>query len=250
MHLKVIACEIAARELYFTAATCRNLVDLELLTQGHHDRPVPGRAAIQERIDAVPEGKYDAIVLGYGLCSRLLDGLVARHTKLIAPRAHDCITLFLGSAERYALRFSEKPGTYYYTSGWIECAQRRGLKFSDWAGAATPAGMPAAPYEEWVRKYGEDQARYLVEEMGRWTAAYTEGTLIRFDFDHTLGLENHVRPLCQARGWEYNEIPGDLTLLQRLLDGQWDEFLTVLPGQRIAATHDDRVIEARPDHVL
>jgi len=96
MFLKVIACEIAARELYHTAARSRNLVDLELLTQGHHDTPRTGQVEIQKRIDAVPAGKYDAIVLGYGLCSSILTRLSTAHTTLVIPRAHDCITFFLG----------------------------------------------------------------------------------------------------------------------------------------------------------
>ena len=43
MFLKVIACEIAVRELYFAASRSPNLVDLEFLTQGYHDIPGTGR---------------------------------------------------------------------------------------------------------------------------------------------------------------------------------------------------------------
>ena len=60
MFLKVIACEIAARELYYAAARSRNLVDLEFLTQGYHDTPNAGRTELQKHIDAVSAGKYDA----------------------------------------------------------------------------------------------------------------------------------------------------------------------------------------------
>ena len=126
MFYKVIACEIAFRELCYAAAQSRNLIDLEFLTQGYHDIPGTGRAEIQKRIDAVPAGKYDAILLGYGLCSTILTGLTTAHTPLVIPRAHDCITFFLGSKERYQECFNAKPGTYYYTSGWLECAKRRG----------------------------------------------------------------------------------------------------------------------------
>ena len=126
MFLKLIACEIAVRELYFTAARSPNLIDLEFLTQGHHDTPALGQKEIQKRIDAVAAGKYDAILLSYGLCSNILVGLTSSHTRLVIPRAHDCITLFLGSKERYQQSFTNQPGTYYFTSGWLECARRRG----------------------------------------------------------------------------------------------------------------------------
>ena len=125
MLIKVIACEILFRELCHCAARSPSLVDFEFLTQGHHDTPKQGRVEIQRRIDAVPAGKYDAIVLGYGLCSNIVTGLVSTHTRLVIPRAHDCISLFLGSKERYQEHFASHPGTYYYTSGWLECLRRR-----------------------------------------------------------------------------------------------------------------------------
>jgi hypothetical protein len=251
MFYKVIACEIAVRELCYAAAGCRNLIDLEFLTQGYHDIPATGRAEIQKRIDAVPAGKYDAILLGYGLCSSILTGLTTAHTRLVIPRAHDCITFFLGSKERYQQCFGSRPGTYYYTSGWLECAKRRGDKGPIWGGASLPAGANAgikAAYEEWVRKYGEDQAKYLMEEMNRWTDSYSHGILIDFDFVKHLKLSEEVRQICTQRGWDYDEIPGDMSLLNKLLDGEWSEadFLVVPPGQRVVATNDDKVIGLEP----
>ncbi len=251
MFCKVIACEIAFRELCYAAARSPNLIDVEFLTQGHHDIPATGRAEIQKRIDAVPAGRYDAILLGYGLCSSILTGLTTAHTPLVIPRAHDCITLFLGSKERYQERFNAKHGTYYYTSGWLECAKRRGNKGAIWGGASLPAGANAnfkAAYEEWVKKYGEDQAKYLMEEMNRWTDSYSHGTLIEFDFAKHLKLREQVQEICKERGWDYDEIPGDMRLFQKLLDGEWPEadFLVVQPGQKVVATNDEMVIGAEP----
>lgn len=248
-YYKVIACEIAFRELSLCAARSPSLVEFEFLTQGHHDTPALGRADIQKRIDAVPAGKFDAILLGYGLCSNILAGLKTLHTPLVVPRAHDCITFFLGSKERYQQRFSDHPGTYYYTSGWLECAQRRGLKEILWAGAAqfgTNDPGASESYQKWVEKYGEEQARFLLEEMGRWANAYSHGTLIQFDFARGLGLEEQVGKICTGKGWQYSEVPGDLSLLQRFLDGDWAErdFLVLPPGQRIAASFDDGIIKA------
>jgi hypothetical protein len=248
MFLKVIACEIAARELYYVAARSQNLVDLEFLTQGHHDTPAIGREEIQRRIHAVPVGKYDAILIGYGLCSKILAGLTTSHTKLVVPRVHDCISFFLGSRERYQQCFTERPGTYYYTSGWLECAKRRENKGSVWGGTSLPAASVLdlkATYDQWVKKYGEDQAKYLVEEMGRWTVAYSDGTLIEFDFLKELKLGQEVKKICAEKGWRYSEIRGDLGLLQQLLDGDWDDgtFLIVRPGQKVVASHDDKIID-------
>ena len=247
--LKVIACEIAVRELYWAAARSQNLVDLEFLTQGHHDTPCTGRLEIQKRIDAVPAAKYDAIILGYGLCSNILTGLTTTHTPLVVPRAHDCITFFLGSKERYQEVFTKRPGTYYYTSGWLECAKRRGEQGSVWGGAGLPAGANTnlkAAYEDWAKKYGEDQARYLLEEMSRWTDAYSHGALINFEFTKHLGLREQAQKICAERGWQYDEIEGDPGLFERLLAGGWADadFLTVRPEQKVTPTFDEKVIAA------
>lgn len=249
LFLKVIACEVAVREIYFAAARSPNLIDLEFLTQGYHDTPAQGLAELQKRIDAVPAGKYDAILLGYGLCSNILAGLGTKHTRLVIPRAHDCITLFLGSKERYQQCFSERPGTYYYTSGWLECARRRGNKTALWGGYALPAAANlglSGMYEQWVAKFGEDQAKYLLEEMSRWNTAYSHGTLIDFDFTKTLKLDEQVRQICQDKGWLFDQIDGDLSLFHRLLDGDWpdSDFLILEPGQKVVATFDDKIIGA------
>src|SRR5262249_55290800 len=99
MRLKVIACEIAKRELEHVAARSKSSIDFEFLPQGYHDVPAAGGQQIQRHIDAVTDGKYDAIVLSYGLCGKILEGLRCAHTQLVIPRAHDCITFFLGSKE-------------------------------------------------------------------------------------------------------------------------------------------------------
>jgi hypothetical protein len=249
MFLKVIACEIAVRELQYTAARSKNLVDLDFLTQGYHDIPATGRDEIQKHIDAVPAGKYEAIVLAYALCSKILVGLKPIHTRLVIPRAHDCITFFLGSKERYQKCFSERPGTYYYTSGWLECATRRGNKGSIWGGASLPANSSLnlqATYEQWVQKFGEDQAKYLLEEMSRWTNAYTHGSLIDFDFLNNLDLARQVQQICTDKGWSYDTIPGSLSLFQAMVDGPWpdSDFLIVQPGQKVVATFDENIIAA------
>jgi len=251
LHLKVIACEIAFREICHLAAGSANLIDLEFLTQGHHDHPEQGRTEVQQKIEAVPPGKYDAILLGYGLCSNILAGLHTAHTPLVIPRAHDCITLFLGSKERYQKLFNTRPGTYYYTSGWLECRRRRGGKATDSLGAFLPAnaiGVLPSTYLQWVEKYGEEKARYLVEVMDRWTEHYTHGALIDYDFTKGLGLTEQVQRICSDRGWKFEQIEGDLSLLQRWLAGDWpeDQFLIVPPSQQVVPTYDEKIVGLSP----
>jgi hypothetical protein len=131
----------------------------------------------------------------------------------------------------------------------LECAKRRGDEGPIWGGAGLPAGANTnlkAASDGWVQKYGEDQAKYLMEEMGRWTDAYSYGTLIDFDFTKHLKLAEQTQKICAERGWQYDEIQGDPGLFQKLLDGDWPaaDFLTVRPGQKVQPTFDERVIGA------
>lgn len=250
---KVIACEIAFREICHCAASCQNLLDLEFLTQGLHDFPRRGGSRIQERIDAVPPGRYDAILLGYGLCGNLIRGLTATHTPLVIPKMHDCIAMFLGSRARHADLYRDNPGTYYYTSGWLECLKKRGESAGPAASMilASPAGMDAAyheQYETWVERYGEEKARFLAEQMGQWTAHYDAATLISYDFTAPLHHDRQVQAICARRGWKYREIQGDLKLIQNWLDGAWSDadFLILQPGERVMPSHDDGVLMSIP----
>lgn len=252
MFLKVIACEIAFRELAFLASQSRQLVDLEFLSQGLHDHPQMGRAEVQKRIDALPPAKYDAILVGYGLCGNLITGLTTSHTPLVIPRAHDCITFFLGSKERYQQRLESRPGSYYYTSGWLECLRRRGepmnpltAQFLPTRGGLNFASQSA--YADWVAKYGAEQAQYLLEVMGQWTSSYSHGVLIEFDFTKALQLRTQVEEICRQRGWCFEQVAGELSLLERWLDGHWDaeSFQIIHPGQTVEPSYDSNVIRSR-----
>jgi hypothetical protein len=250
--LKVIACEIAFREISFLAAQSPHAIDVEFVTQGLHDHPNQGREEVQRRVNSVPAGKYDAILLGYGLCGNIMCDLEATHTQLVIPRAHDCITFFLGSKGRYQQLSDARPGSYYYTSGWLECLRKRGnlSNSMDRQFLPTRAGLSTGSesiYQEWVAKYGEEQAQYLMEVMGQWTASYTHGVLIDFDFTKPLRLDAQVRDICAERGWAFEKMAGDLGLLERWLNGAWnpDEFLVVRPGEKVVPSYDSTVMRAQ-----
>jgi len=74
-HLKVIACEIAFREICYAVARTPSVVDLEFLTRA---TMTAGRGQGRNPTRAIwpfPAGQYDALLIGYGLCSSILDGL-------------------------------------------------------------------------------------------------------------------------------------------------------------------------------
>jgi hypothetical protein len=58
------------------------------------------------------------------------------------------------------------------------------------------------------------------------------------------GMEHTAWLRANEREWKFEIIPGDMSLIERLVNGDWiaDEFLTVPPGQTVKATYDDLII--------
>jgi hypothetical protein len=241
MRVQVIACEVLARQLYYVAAFSPHVVDIRLLGKGLHNEPDVLRAALQEALDGVAPGEYSAILLGYGLCSNSIAGLSCPHTKMVVPRAHDCITLYLGSADRYAEQFRANPGTYWYAPDYME----RSGKDSDHVslGSGGDDNMQAT-YEEYVAKYGRENADYLMEVMGAWRAHYNRAAYIDTQEMALPDYTQQVRESAERRGWTFERLAGSLILLRDLIDGRWDaeRFLTVEPGAVIQPSHDARIV--------
>ena len=197
---------------------------------------------LAEVLAGVDETRYEAVLLGYGLCSNGLVGLAARSIPLVVPRAHDCITLFLGSKERYLEYFQEPPGRVLQDQR-MDRARRRpapGRHETTHSQSALPQS-----YEDLVARYGEDNARFLYEELCNMRH-YAGLTYIEMGIEPDDRFQRQSEAEAEARGWQYEKLSGDMRLLQGLLDGPWDEdrYLVVPPGKRIAASFDERVIKA------
>ena len=244
MNIKLIACEILYRELCAAVARSVNRVDVEFLPKGLHDIGQAGMShRLQEAVAAVDESRYDVIAMGYGLCSNGLVGLAAKNIPLVLPRGHDCITLFLGDRGRYLEYFRAHPGAYYKTTGWIE----RGSDLSQFHPDAIQEvhGMSQS-YEELVAKYGEDNARFLYDQICDMTRNYSQFTFIRMGVADDERFEREAREEAGRRGWTFETVNGNMELIQGLVDGPWDDtrYLVVPPGHRIAPSYDDAIIKA------
>jgi hypothetical protein len=218
-------------------------VDVELFRLGWHRDPDDLRQRLQRSIDAIQDEDYDAIVMGYGLCGRSTAGLTARDIPMVIPRAHDCITLFLGGRERYKNEFEDSPGTYWYVRDYLERADGS----TSLSIGAEMGGDADALYDEYVEKYGEDNALYLMEVMGAWREHYNRAAYIDMAVVNSDETEYKAQEEAQSRGWTFEKLAGDLILIKRLLDGDWDEnFLIVSPGASVAMTYDRSVMGCTP----
>ena len=243
MKIKLIACEVFSREFCLATAVSPHLFDLKFMPFGLHNTPDDLRSALQAEIDAAEDGGYDYIALGYGLCSRGTAEVRAGSTPIVIPRAHDCITLFLGSRACYDHEFAAHPGTYYYSPGWVE---RRDGEVSQGPIEDAHARLYKDRYEEYVDKYGEDNARFLIEQESQWLANYTRAVFINTGIGDIEEYRRFTQNLAKGRDWDYAEIKGDTGLIERLANGDWDsdDFLKVEPHQTIIESFDELILKA------
>lgn len=238
----LIACRVLEDEITALAEGMSHLIAIEWLPQGLHDEPHRLRTSLQVTIDAVEERhRPEVIVLAYGLCSRGIERVTAKLARLVIARAHDCITLLLGSKERYAKEVERRPGTYWYSPGW----NRHHL-------APGPERYRRL-YDEYRRRYGEDNATYLMNSEQRWFKTYDRAVYVY--------LSHNGRPVgpvaddtaftkdcAEWLGWSYERMRGDELLLRDLLAGRWDgeRFCVAEPGEMFQMSPDEEIVRAVP----
>jgi hypothetical protein len=249
VRLKLIACKVLCREISRICAESENYIDVTYLRQGYHNEPAKLREALQREIDrvdsgndahtcAVDERDFDAVLLGFGLCSNGTAGVSSQKYPLVMPRAHDCITLLLGSADRYRKIFDEcSGGVYWYSCGWIEncpmpCQKTEQMNF-----------------ERYKEKYGADNASYLVGSDNMTLRSYHRAAFIDTGVK-TRECAEITREAAEYYGWEYKQYQGSQKLLTDFLGGNWDNerFLKLPPRCFASPSYDGAIVKAEKPH--
>jgi hypothetical protein len=185
----------------------------EVLDFGLHVRPEELKKVLQNAIHE-SSTKFDTIILGYGLCSQAVVGLVAENCTLVIPRVDDCIAIFLGSESAYRKQLHSVPGTYYLTKGWIKAGD-----------------TPFDEYDVLVKRYGEEKAGRIIHQLLK---NYTRLALIntgQYELEHYRDL---TRKMAERFNLRYEEIQGSDSLIKKMLYGPWDdEFVIAPPGRTV-----------------
>jgi hypothetical protein len=215
----IIACKVAQSliEPYLVQAP----IPATFMEYGLHRAPALMLAALQERVDQI--ANPSVVILGYGLCGNGLVGLKARVHTLIVPRVHDCITIFLGSHQRYMEDFSSEPGTYYLTKGWLESGSH-----------------PLKEYHALVEKYDREAAEWIIDAQYQNYKRLVLVAPTRAELELCRDQASEVAEFCAARwGFRYEERIGSDKFVKELVTSapslrkSNDDFLVVPPGGEI-----------------
>ncbi len=177
-----------------------------------HRRPDDLRQELQRRIDE--EKEADTMVFVYGLCSKGLSGLKSGEKTLVIPRVHDCISLLLGSRERYDQEFGADPGTYYLSKGWID--------------------QKADPYQEYlecVEKYGEENATWISKETYQH---YKRVAFIDTNLPDLGEHEQYAKKVADFLSVSYVGIQGQKDFFEQLIGGDWQKNFVIVPPNSIS----------------
>ena len=241
MKLRLIHCEVLAHEMRRVVPRSPHTIDVEMLTMGLHDLGASMLPYLQARIDAADAAGYEAILLGYALCGRGTEGLRAGQTQIVLSRAHDCIGLLMGSRRKYQAYFETHSGIYFRSPGWIE---NQTLQPAN-SRAKSKIGERRT-LEEFVAQYGEENGNYLFEQFQAFRRHYSGLTYISTGVESDDACRDRARAEAEKEGWTFEEVKGSLTLLERLVNGEWDpdDFLIVPPGATVRGTLGDAIVEA------
>lgn len=207
---KVIACATVMKEMLPLIPPG---MTFEMLEAGLHVNPEKLKKTLQQSID-LSESGAEIILIGYGLCSLSVVGLMSEKRTIIVPKVDDCTAIFLGSTTEYTRQLSNAPGTIYMSRGWIE------------------ADAPLFEYGDMVKRYGEEKARSLLKGMFK---SYTRLAFIDTGTSESEYYRARSRSTAEQLNLRYEEIKGSISIITKLLYGPWDNgFVIASPGRAIS----------------
>jgi hypothetical protein len=245
MKFKLISCEVIYREMCAALARAPHHIDCEFLPKALHDAGAKEMLRLlQEAIDRVDSGKYDAVLLGYGLCGTGIAGLQARALPVVIPRVHDCIGLLMGSAETYQLYFDTHSGVYFRSMGWLERAPDSGQSLLGPMKNKVATGCSLA---ELIERYGQDKGSYLFEQLNAYRNAYQQLTFIEIGLEPDASFEELARKEAGEHGWRFETMQGSMRMFEDLVRGDWDarDFLVLPPGSEVEACYDASIMRVK-----
>lgn len=235
VKIALLACSVFEREIALLARGADHIVETRFFEIGLHDRPDEMRRLLQENVAAMDAmTDISAVTLACGLCGRGTAGLQVLRHKLVIPRAHDCITVFMGSKERYAEHQRLCPGCYYYTPGWNRNRRVPG-----------PDRLETLRIEL-AKRFEPDDVEFLIETERQQWAQHGNAAYLDLGTADAESEAAHARSCAEWLGWNFERLKGDPSLLRDLLWCNWDNhrFQIVEPGQKLGHAPDETVLRA------
>lgn len=120
MKTALIACRTLEKEISYILDHEPVNIDMVLyVPSGLHNTTARLQEAVREQMRRLEGTGVERLLLCFGLCGNMVDGLTTGDYETVMPKTDDCITLLLGSAERRRYLDETKRG-YFLTEGWLQ----------------------------------------------------------------------------------------------------------------------------------
>ena len=266
MKKAIIACKALYPEIISLTQEMDN-VKIEFLPQGLHNLSNSSkmRDKIQQKIDELEkENNYDYIILGYGLCSKGVEGLKANQASLVIAMVHDCIS-FLVNKEDYKDNINFK-NTFFLSKGWIE---HGGDPYKEFLSMTEQLDGLISDFKTYIKdketdwyererysnnkKYYYKTAKWITYECiknYKMIALIDNGNLDLFHYQYLEEKYRFIKELLKEYNKsdiEYSVLEGDISILEKLIFFEKDQnynqniLLIASPGESIKL--EDKLIE-------
>lgn len=233
----IIACEVFRPELEMLTAKMTNPPTLYFMDQRLHDVPATLTEKIQEQIDILEDQGVMEIRLCYGVCGRAISALRTKRASLIIPRVHDGIPLLLGTCATSDTGQADtaEGSIFWMSAGWLRYSQLPFLR------------EKKLRKKDYVERFGEECACYLMETEDQRLYHYTEARLILWDgMECPDTIRKSGRYVAKKAKLQYTEYQGSSQYLQALVDpflhvDTDDRFARVLTGQMLDINGDGSI---------
>lgn len=233
----VVACKALKAEIDYLSSKMDEPPEIIFLEHELHNEPDKLRTTLQATIDELessrPELKRIAMV--YGLCGRAFTGVSPNRLKLIVPRVHDCIPLFMGKSQEKANKYSHEGGILWLSAGSMEYGQL----------------AKHLVYERhflYRERYGEKRAEKMIKAENAVFANYGGACYIQWpELDSK--YEHLAQKVAEELSLKYTKMPGETGFLNQLLAGgdDGDRFLVINPGETLDMDTNGRIICRKKD---
>jgi hypothetical protein len=215
MEILILACQMVADELNLAISRTGVKYPIIWIDSRLHEHPDKLQIRLQDEINRISNVQHIALAFGY--CGNAVLGLKAKNASLVIPRVDDCISLLLGSVSLHN-RLSSEQDTYYLTKGWLE--YEYGI---------------LNQLERSINRYGQERACQIHRDM---LQHYSRLILIDTGAYSVESCLEKVNKLAKVLGVDYEKIIGSGGLLDKLLQGPWDEDFSIIPlGSEVTKEH-------------
>lgn len=214
MRQLLIACETLRNEVELALSKTKVKIAIRWMANGLHDQPDRLNKALQEVINEV-EDDYDRLLFAYGSCGNGLVGIKSSKAMMVIPRFEDCIAMLLSNQDKLD---RIRTTTYFLTPGWM--IGEKSLEVE---------------YQAMLTKYGEEKTKKIYQIIFK---SYQELMLIDTKAYQVAPWMDRVEQIARKLGLNVLVGRGTISVLEKLLRGDWDDDFCLIPPGR-PTVYDD-----------